>query len=317
MNILISFIIPAYNAEPYLRACLDSVYAFDMQEYGKEVIVINDGSTDGTAAFLQTYQREHPNLKVITQANAGLSCARNAGMDAATGTYLCFVDADDRLSKGVTLPLEQLLPATVDLFGIELVQVDAHGVRKPYRRYVPPYNQMYTPARRFMLGRNLMPCAPAYLYRRACLQRHGLRFMPGIFHEDEDLLPRVFAVADSFMALDVPLYERFVRPDSITTTTDPQKMQQKLRDIVAILEGLDALAHTDADLRRCMQCKLDYLAVDTLRLLLRQRHPRAFRREVVGALRAIGYFPLHWRNDWKHVLFNLFTRVFFAIDGWF
>lgn len=58
-----------------------------------------------------------------------------------------------------------------------------------------------------------------------------------------------------------------------------------------------------------MQYKLDYLAVDMLRLLLRQRHTRQFQREIVGAMRELGYFPLRWHSEWKYVLFNAYTKV--------
>ena len=85
MNILLSFIIPAYNAEPYLKECLDSISRLNMRGRGYEVIVVNDGSTDGTAALLEAYGREHVEVTVISQENRGLSAARNAGMRGAKG----------------------------------------------------------------------------------------------------------------------------------------------------------------------------------------------------------------------------------------
>ena len=93
MRILISFIVPAYNVEPYLKECLDSIVRLNMRGQGWEIIVVNDGSTDGTAALLADYSKSHAEVSVITQENLGLSAARNVGMRHARGKYVCFVDS--------------------------------------------------------------------------------------------------------------------------------------------------------------------------------------------------------------------------------
>lgn len=90
---LVSIIIPVYNAEKVLPCCIDSVLN---QSYGNlEIILINDGSTDGTGSLCDRYQAMDGRVKVYHQSNAGPSAARNNGIDQAQGTYLMFVDADD------------------------------------------------------------------------------------------------------------------------------------------------------------------------------------------------------------------------------
>ena len=94
MNDTISVIIPAYNVEEYVYKCLKSVLS---QTYANlEVIVINDGSTDNTSAIVKKHESD-PRLKLIDQQNAGVSAARNAGIAAASGELLTFVDSDDYL----------------------------------------------------------------------------------------------------------------------------------------------------------------------------------------------------------------------------
>lgn len=94
-DILVSVIIPVYNAERYLKGCLDSVLN---QTYKNiEVICVNDGSTDRSLDILNLYQKRDARLKVISQKNAGPSAARNCALDHATGDYISFVDADDIL----------------------------------------------------------------------------------------------------------------------------------------------------------------------------------------------------------------------------
>jgi len=93
MGKLISIIIPVYNVEKYLRQCLDSVFAQTIMDF--EVICVDDGSTDSSPQILQEYSLKYSNLIVYTQQNGGMSAARNAGMELATGKYIGFVDSDD------------------------------------------------------------------------------------------------------------------------------------------------------------------------------------------------------------------------------
>lgn len=91
----ISVIIPIYNVEPYLRECLDSVINQTFRDL--EIICVNDGSTDGSAAILEDYAAKDSRIKVITKENGGLNTARNAGLDNVSGEYFAIVDSDDWL----------------------------------------------------------------------------------------------------------------------------------------------------------------------------------------------------------------------------
>jgi glycosyltransferase involved in cell wall biosynthesis len=91
-TIKVSFIIPAYNVEKYIARCLDSVL---MQEIDKEIIVINDGSTDSTLNLLEDYAQSNSCIRIISKPNGGQSSARNIGIKIAKGEYLCFMDSDD------------------------------------------------------------------------------------------------------------------------------------------------------------------------------------------------------------------------------
>ena len=92
-----SIIVPVYNVAPYLRECLDSVLAQTCPDW--ECICVNDGSTDGSGAILDEYAAMDSRFRVIRQANAGVSAARNAALEAAKGEWLGFVDGDDTIAK--------------------------------------------------------------------------------------------------------------------------------------------------------------------------------------------------------------------------
>lgn len=90
---LISVIIPAYNTEPYLARCLDSVLCQTLSDF--ELLLIDDGSTDGTGAIADRYAESDSRVKVIHQENGGVSSARNRGLEVARGEFITFVDSDD------------------------------------------------------------------------------------------------------------------------------------------------------------------------------------------------------------------------------
>ena len=89
----ISVIVPVYNVKEYLEECLLSIYAQDFQDF--EVILVDDGSTDGSGELCDALESSRENLKVIHKSNGGLSSARNEGVRYATGEWLVFVDSDD------------------------------------------------------------------------------------------------------------------------------------------------------------------------------------------------------------------------------
>lgn len=95
MNVLVSVIIPVYNTEAYLKECIDSV--LHQTHKNIEIILIDDGSKDGSPQICDDYAAAHPFISVVHQKNAGVSSARNAGIAVAKGDFLTFLDSDDTL----------------------------------------------------------------------------------------------------------------------------------------------------------------------------------------------------------------------------
>lgn len=106
----ISVIVPVYNGETYLEACIESI---KNQTYPNlEIIIVNDGSTDGTAGICSKLQDAYENVHIITMRDEGVSAARNAGIEAAKGDFLTFVDADDRLKPQMIRMLYDCIVST-------------------------------------------------------------------------------------------------------------------------------------------------------------------------------------------------------------
>ena len=124
---LLSIIIPAYNADKYLEQCLNSLIINKSEgNYKYEVIVINDGSKDNTSTIASGFASKYSFVKYIEQENAGVSAARNAGLKAASGKYITFVDADDTLLE-LNKILELLINSNEELIIGDFYEINTDG----------------------------------------------------------------------------------------------------------------------------------------------------------------------------------------------
>lgn len=127
---MVSVIIPVYNGEKYIGRCLDSLLAQSYTDF--EVITIDDGSADGSLAICQSYEQKDSRFRAIHQENQGVSAARNAGVDAATGEYIAFVDADDYILPDY---LERLVADAqahgADIACCDFVEILSEGLTSP------------------------------------------------------------------------------------------------------------------------------------------------------------------------------------------
>ena len=141
----LSIVIPVYNTEAWLRKCLDSLLPKGTKDSGTdsgqtpelELVCVNDGSTDGSAAILREYAERYPPLiTVIETPNGGLGHARNTGLEAAKGEYILFVDSDDYLTPGAVEEMLDVLDRNqgVDAVVFDLVHVDEAGNELRYVR---------------------------------------------------------------------------------------------------------------------------------------------------------------------------------------
>lgn len=122
----LSVTVPVYNVEPYLRRCVDSILSQTYTDF--ELILVDDGSTDGCPAICDEYARQDGRIRVIHKMNGGLSAARNAGLDIAQGEYIGFVDSDDYIRPDMYEILIQKAEETgAEIAAIGYTEVDEDG----------------------------------------------------------------------------------------------------------------------------------------------------------------------------------------------
>ena len=233
----ISVIIPVYNTERYLRRCLDSIVN---QTYGDwEALCVNDGSPDGSRAILQEYADRDQRFKIIDKPNGGLSDARNAGLDAATGEYINFVDSDDLIHpQTFEIALALARRDGSDIVSWYKASLFRRLLRMKYRLGGDIDNSVpWSINRRFHLDRvksivtdNVFahaaedstfriahPIKHFYAWRHLIRREFhgGVRFVKGILYEDFPWWSEVMLLNPRVTITQLPFYYYFPNPASI------------------------------------------------------------------------------------------------------
>ena len=237
----ISVIIPVYNVERYLCQCVDSVLAQDYTDL--EIILVDDGSQDRCGAICDRYAEKDGRIHVIHKANGGLSDARNAGVSAATGEYVLFLDGDDLWgdSHAVTVLANRIAQTHPDVLHFSYMKWFADtGRKEPYFQNVPDMPEGITlPEQlKYLTDRGLyIASACNKLIRRSLLAE--LPFERGVYSEDICWCAQLMLRAGSmdFICANFYLYRQ--RSDSIRHTINDKKCKDLTNHILACMELAD------------------------------------------------------------------------------
>ena len=230
---LISIIIPVYKVESWLDSCVNSVLA---QSYSNlEIILVDDGSPDNCGVLCDKWEEKDSRIRAIHKKNGGLSSARNAGLDVATGEYLMFLDSDDVIHPDTCNILYTCIKESNAQIAIGDI-VHVFGDETP-KYTVSAEQRTMSPTeaiKELWYQKSFLPSACVKLYHQSIFQ--SLRFTEGLLFEDVDLLHLAFWNAQTLVYTPSALYGYMHRDDSITTKPF------NLRDL-DILKIADKLLH--------------------------------------------------------------------------
>lgn len=216
---LLSVIIPVYNVEEYLVKCVDSILN---QTYRKlEVILVNDGSRDSSGSICDDFARKDSRVRVIHKENGGLSSARNAGMDAAAGEYISFIDSDDWIEPD---SYERLL-GLMERYQVKLVcggNWDVNGATGEKTLGICPKEEALVTAEEFV-GRMFLwdGCDSSVcdkIFHRSLLE--NFRFPEGQVSEDVAITYKIVLGAERAVLSSYPFYNYYHRVGSISRAVE-------------------------------------------------------------------------------------------------
>lgn len=242
-----SVIIPVYNVEPYLEACLGSLRTQGFQDW--EAVCVDDGSTDGSGLWLDRFASEDERFRVIHQENQGVSSARNTGLKAAQGEYILFLDSDDMLTDSALDKIDAAAKGQdIICFGGQryFEKQDMLEAADPLEEEDKITGWQYycrhaLEERRFAFVSVVIRC-----YRRAFLEEHHLTFPDSLRYEDNLFTPQACYYAQEVSTIDCPIYIYRMREGSFMTTKSIHNKQT----LIKIANLLAAFFYTKKEIDR-------------------------------------------------------------------
>ena len=232
-EIMFSFIIPVYNVELYIDDCLNSIVNQTFNNY--EIILVNDGSTDGSKEICISWADKYREIKLINQANSGLSAARNAGVGQAVGKYLIFLDSDDWWFRRDGLEsLDKILSK-------EKSQIVIWGYEKIYKNKKKAENHKETfswksfhPSKERLPDGKYRACAWDKAIEREYYINHKFSFVKGMLAEDVVWSAKLLASAVKITFFDCEIVAYRQRKGSITKSNSEKKASDMYSHILAL-----------------------------------------------------------------------------------
>ncbi len=290
----VSVLVPVYNVEKYLRQCLDSLVGQTLRNI--EIVCVNDGSTDSSPEILREYARRDARIVVVDKPNGGLPSARNAGLGAARGEYVGFVDADDY----VDATMFARLYAEAKRCKADIVVCGAHafpGVAPHWiRAALSPLRIVYTKRSIDALfdGRGARPFLWRDLVRRDLIEADRIRLDESIVvGEDQAFQFKIFPRAKRISFLpDKLYYYRWCRLGSIMNGAQvkdcKRRVQEHIKLVQHIAQSWNEMGVMQGNVARFLDWAIDFLYSDVLRLSASDRAPLC--RKLIEVLIENGYF---------------------------
>lgn len=207
---VVSVIVPVYKAEKYLHKCVDSILAQTFTDF--EVLLIDDGSPDTSGDICDEYATKDKRIRVFHKKNAGVSSARNIGLDNAIGEWVAFVDADDYVEKNY---LDSIFKVESDIDLIHFGFLKELPNNQVYCSYLFKYNKKIKREDLF-LKNNFSSCSVSYFYRRRVIG--DIRFNENLkYSEDREFIIKVTLQSVNYILLTPNTAYRYVyNPNSAT-----------------------------------------------------------------------------------------------------
>jgi glycosyltransferase involved in cell wall biosynthesis len=245
----VSLIIPVFNNEPYLDESLSAARAQD--GLSLEIIIIDDGSTDASLSKIKAHAQKDPRIIIIAQANQGVSAARNAGLDRASGTWLAFLDGDDWLAPGSLAAWHQ----QAEQGNLDCLLCNGFSFKTDPQAFLDskplailrkqPWDSTLTGAEWIAQGVKLREWSH-YVWlqfcRRSVIEEAHLRFRRDMIHEDIPWTVQLALAVKRLAFSQLPRYGYRRNPSSLTQSRDAAKVHHRIASYLKVAALLKDLA---------------------------------------------------------------------------
>ena len=232
----VSIIVPVYQTEEYLKACLESISNQTFIEF--EVICVDDGSTDGSASILEECSKLDSRIRILRHSvNKGLGAARNTAIKAAQAPYLFSVDSDDQIAPDLLATLwHAAIQSDADIVSSGFLRVDSDGAHKGR---IQQRDLKVSSSGVVDIFDSLLPSFCAKLWKKSLFDNNGIYFPEGIMYEDIATTPRIHYFANRIVCLQNCDYYYLERLGSITRKASNTHVYDLMAAFSVLLEFFD------------------------------------------------------------------------------
>jgi len=232
----ISIIIPVYNVERYIGTCIECILNQSFKDY--EVILIDDGSIDQSSSICKKYASLDNRIIYYRKENGGQSAARNMGIELSIGDYIMFLDSDDCFAEdALEKASKKITESGVDMLGFNFKEIDENGDIIKLHKPLYTIGQIFSGVD-FAIKHTLLTVVWGFIYKSSFLKSVGVKFIEGVFCEDEDFITRIINAAPRVAYVDDDLYCYRIRQSSTVHTQDDKQKRRLFRDTMVVLESL-------------------------------------------------------------------------------
>lgn len=285
----LSILIPAYNADKYLKGCLDSILGQDCMNDDIEVLILNDGSTDGTLDIINDYASHYSMLRSISRENKGIGPTRNELIDNATGEFLWFIDADDWIENGaIAKILNALNSNAIDCLMLGFQVEPQSGNTK---RYI--YEGDFPNGIALTKAQIYNNSVWSRIYRSEIVKKSGIRFGKYSMGEDFDFTFRLIPTLGYSVCFNEIVYHYVLRSNSATQEKSYEHRRKVADDSLAIILAFQGYFDKfSADDMYVLKQPFNDNLIAFIYSLIQQKHPFKYKLSVLRQIKKAGFIPI-------------------------
>ena len=314
VDIIISVIVPVYNMEQYLKKCIDSIINQSFKDF--ELIIVNDGSTDGSMDILSKYKKEHTNIVIINKSNEGLGEARNTALEVCRGEYIAFVDSDDYIDSNMLQKMyEKSKKFDLDIVICNYNFVDINGGEARKNDIILDDNEIIDSAeciKIFLTLNTIQGFSWNKLYKKKLFD--SIRYPGNMSYEDIPTIVSLMIDANRVGFIDQRLYNYLLRDDSISATRTKKNIYDYIYahymvgQIITDKLGNDFIDEFDYFYSK----RIGNVVYGFLRSNVNEEDKKIFTRDVSFYVRKINKIRIFFRNKYykKKELISVLVKIF-------
>ncbi|WP_276391718.1 glycosyltransferase [Eudoraea chungangensis] len=315
---LLSIIIPVYNVEKYLAKCLDSLLDQDLNKDEFEIIVVNDGSKDGSLEIANAYATKHSHIRIIDQENQGVGATRNNGLDSATGKYVYFLDPDDYVCTNSLSTLVDFAQRNkLEILCFKSKSTLEYGIMDPDSVIDPSIKVDVKTGLDFISSFQFKNEIWWYLIEREFLVKSKVRFILGRWMEDAIFTAYLFSKAASVAYVPWDIHRHVIVPQSAMTSREPAHYNRVIYDNANAAKVYGGLINeldkdtSEMTIKR-LKCRQESFVFFLLGRAFQSNLSFSQINDILIEMKSLGAYPFKYLTeiDYKETKYKITSNVF-------